>query len=404
MSPIDIVIILVVLGSILPGFQNGAIRLLGAGIGLMLGLSIGTRISLLVTQAIASSTIRLVVFIVITGCIGFGLLLAGSRIGRRLKTQILLKPVNTSDNYAGIVVGMMGALIMSWLLASFIYTFASSRTQSSILGSKIVVLIDQQTPLNTVAFHLIDPKPAADIGQIVSGPGGAAPYSITPTLPFQGPFAQAITKDYPSVVYLLWQPGCMSGDTYAVGSGYVAAPRIVVTAAHVVAGAGTVTVIDSRGQSLIGSVILFDAKHDVAVVDVPGLTAPAIALDPTLHSAGTPVALMGYPGGSAFTASNGTIQGYNTFAGFGLSSIGIEFGHDSHLYHSSLTTAQGDSGGPLITQSGAVIGHFTVFTTQGGFVSEFDSSYFESLHDYYAELQQSQKHPQRVSTGSCPAE
>ena len=61
------------------------------------------------------------------------------------------------------------------------------------------------------------------------------------------------------------------------GSGWVAAPEVVVTNAHVVAGEDDTTVKLDGGDELDAQAIAFDPHNDVAVLRVPGLGAPALA-------------------------------------------------------------------------------------------------------------------------------
>ena len=61
------------------------------------------------------------------------------------------------------------------------------------------------------------------------------------------------------------------------GSGWVAAPDVVVTNAHVVAGEQDTTVqVGGRSPSLPARAIAFDPTDDVAVLSVPGLGLPAL--------------------------------------------------------------------------------------------------------------------------------
>jgi S1-C subfamily serine protease len=72
--------------------------------------------------------------------------------------------------------------------------------------------------------------------------------------------------------------GC-AGTTGEVGSGVaVDRPGQVVTTAHTVAGATMLTVVDSVGAELPATVLAFDKDADLALLDVPGLLAPPLAV------------------------------------------------------------------------------------------------------------------------------
>ena len=75
--------------------------------------------------------------------------------------------------------------------------------------------------------------------------------------------------------------------TPSVASGAVAIePDIVVASAHVVAGAGGLTVIDHSGARHDAVVVGFDPAADVAVLRVAGLLGAPLAIEPAEQSAG----------------------------------------------------------------------------------------------------------------------
>ena len=79
------------------------------------------------------------------------------------------------------------------------------------------------------------------------------------------------------------------------GSGWVAAPDIVVTNAHVVAGESDTTVqVGGNPPGLDAEVIDFDPHDDIAILRVPGLDEPPLKLASN-PQAGTAAAILGYP-------------------------------------------------------------------------------------------------------------
>src|SRR5205085_1228362 len=96
------------------------------------------------------------------------------------------------------------------------------------------------------------------------------------------------------------------------GSGWVAAPGIAVTAAHVVAGEHD-TAVNPFGSNakLAAHAIGFDPTNDIAVLRVPGLgrrPLPLVGAQP-----GVSVAVLGYPEDGPFDATPARI-GRTTFA------------------------------------------------------------------------------------------
>jgi hypothetical protein len=86
------------------------------------------------------------------------------------------------------------------------------------------------------------------------------------------------------------------------GSGWVVAPRLVVTAAHVVAGEKDTTVQQpGYSERLPANAVVFDSKNDIAVLRVPSLAAQP--LRSARPEPGTAVAIVGYPGNGPLTAT-----------------------------------------------------------------------------------------------------
>src|SRR5262249_33740718 len=106
----------------------------------------------------------------------------------------------------------------------------------------------------------------------------------------------------PSVVRILGT-ACGLGIS---GSGWGAAPGVVVTAAHVVAAEQTTYVVQSQSDvRLTAKAIAFDSKNDVAVLRVPELSARPL---PTAEPRdGDSVAIVGYPLNGPLDAEPGRV-------------------------------------------------------------------------------------------------
>jgi S1-C subfamily serine protease len=91
------------------------------------------------------------------------------------------------------------------------------------------------------------------------------------------------------------------------GSGFVVAPNKVMTNAHVVAGAETFSVA-ADGKALDAQVISFDPQSDIAILDVPDLSARPLKFAEYTAGTGVEAVVLGYPGAAAFTASPATVR------------------------------------------------------------------------------------------------
>ena len=85
------------------------------------------------------------------------------------------------------------------------------------------------------------------------------------------------------------------------GSGWIAAPGLIVTNAHVVAGVTELRVDRSDGAFHAGTVVSFDRRNDIAVVRVNGLSGRPLPM--AEGQRGAAVALLGYPDNGPFTAT-----------------------------------------------------------------------------------------------------
>jgi S1-C subfamily serine protease len=177
------------------------------------------------------------------------------------------------------------------------------------------------------------------------------------------------------------------------GSGFVVAPNRIMSNAHVVAGAETVTVTDGQ-NTYPATVVSYDSNADISILEVPDLAAPALQFDMQAADPGTDAIVLGYPGGGDFAATPARIRETIQLNGpdiYNSTTVTRE------VYTIRGTVRQGDSGGPLLGRDGRVLG--VVFGAKGddpetGFVltaTEVDRQ-MAKVNDN-----------QRVPTGTCVA-
>jgi S1-C subfamily serine protease len=136
------------------------------------------------------------------------------------------------------------------------------------------------------------------------------------------------------------------------GSGWVAAPGLVVTNAHVVAGETDTRVEGLETDGAVGAVaVVFDPRDDIAVLSAPGLGAPALHVvsDP---APGTEGATLGYPENGPFDAEPariGRTQPVQPEDVYGRGPV------TRLLTPLRGTVRSGNSGGPVVDARGAVL-------------------------------------------------
>jgi S1-C subfamily serine protease len=204
-----------------------------------------------------------------------------------------------------------------------------------VLASKIVQQLNAIAPPRTVlrAFARIDPFPS------IAGP---APPALPPD---RRALASAAVRDARPSVVRVTAIACGLG---VEGSAWVARPHLLVTAAHVVAGATAI-----RVQGHAARVLVIDRGEDVAVLRAPGLDAPALPL--VRPHDGDSVAILGYPENGPFDARPGRV---------GATADVLVKGSLREVTALSGLVRHGNSGGPAVNERGQV--EATVFAARIG--------------------------------------
>lgn len=172
--------------------------------------------------------------------------------------------------------------------------------------------------------------------------------------------ASAVEKTGPAVVRIdstrtLRNPYTNYGIRVArgTGSGFIIKSNgLILTNAHVVAGADTVTVTLKDGRRLTGRVLGGDRATDVAVVQIQASNLPVVSLgNSDSLKAGEWAIAIGNPLGLDNTVTVGIISSTDRSSrAFGLGGRGVG------LIQTDAAINPGNSGGPLLNQKGQVIG------------------------------------------------
>jgi S1-C subfamily serine protease len=340
----------VALGLVLLAALGGAVQgLVWSGLslaGLLVGAFLGGRLAPFVLAHGASSPYAPVVALLAAVTLAVGFEVVGSIVGGIIRRRERAAGLRLVDSTGGVVAGALIGLAAVWVLGAMALqlpgqTELRRAVQRSIVLQRLNAIVPPRTLLNVL--RRVDPFPS------LAGP----PVPTAPPDPrvLARPGVRAAA---PSVVRIVGT-ACGLGIE---GSGWVARPGVVVTAAHVVAGEDDTTVTPLSGGTLPAQAILFDPQNDIAVLRVPGLTLQPLRLvDPR---PGTPVAIVGYPENGPLDAVPGTIGGTSTvFAE-------DAYGRAVRRMVTSLSgdIRHGDSGGPAVDANGAV--EATVFAARLG--------------------------------------
>jgi S1-C subfamily serine protease len=334
------------------GFRQGFIVGVLSFVGFAGGAFIGTRLGPLLLPK-GSSSPYAPAFGLVGALLGGAILASGLEgLGFRLRRTLILPGIGMVDGTLGAALGAALGLGIVWIAAAVAaQTPGAGQLRVDIQRSAILrALNDVLPPSGPIldALARLDPLPS------ITGPSPdvAAPAPGVARKP-------AVRAASGSVVRVL---GTACGLAIE-GSGWVAAPDIVVTNAHVVAGERDTTVqVGGRGAEKSAAAIAYDPKNDVAVLRVPGLGRPALRLAGSPGS-GTGGAILGYPENGPLNVQPGRIGRTQTV----VTQDAYGQGPVSRL----LTPLRGlvrpgNSGGPLVDNSGRVLTTVFAATVGGG--------------------------------------
>jgi S1-C subfamily serine protease len=317
------------------GFVAGALALAGV----VAGAIVGGRLASALLQSGSHS--RYAPLLAIGGALLLVVLFQslGARIGLTLRAELFRVPsLRSLDNFGGLLLGAAAGLFLAWVFGVVALQLpGQSSLRRAVQRSFVLRQLNSILPPRTLlqALARIDPFPA------LGGPFADVPPPNPAVLRVPGVRAAA-----PSVVRVIGT-ACGLGIE---GSGWVAAPQTVVTAAHVVAGESDTAVNPFGTNTRLGAtVVAFDTTNDVAVLRVPGLRARALPLANPRPGAG--IAVLGYPEDGPFNATPGRI-GRTQFSL-------LQNAYGAGLVNRLVTTLRGtyrhgDSGGPGVDANGAV--------------------------------------------------
>jgi S1-C subfamily serine protease len=253
------------------------------------------------------------------------------------------------DGAGGAVILAGLALALAWIFGAVaLHTPGARDLRMAVQRSAILRRLNDVAPPSGPLLNVlnrIDPTPS------VTGPGArvAAPNSAIASDP-------EVRAAGDSVVRVLGT-ACGLGVS---GSGWVAAPGVVVTNAHVVAGEDDTSVTPPDGSQLDVTPVLFDARNDLALLRVDDLEASPLRMAGSAGQ-GTEGAVLGYPENGPFSiapARLGRTGPVVSQDAYGRGPVRRE------MTSFRAKVRSGNSGGPVVDKAGRVL--TTVFAAAVG--------------------------------------
>ena len=329
------------------GFVIGALSFIGFFGGALIGLQLGP----LLAQRFSDDATRVVVsLLMIFGAALLGQTMSGW-VGSHLRHAITSRVGRKLDDVGGALVSLLAVLLVVWLVAVPLGSSSLPWLASSVRNSALLQGIDKVLPARAQALSealrdTVDTNGFPDVF------GDLAPTRAREVAPPDRALAesQVVVNSRHSVVKVLGAaPSC---SRRIEGSGFVYTDDRVMTNAHVVAGTRTVAV-ELNGDRHNARVVVYDPNRDLAVLYVPGLSAPAMRFAPRPAVTEADAIVLGFPLDGPYDAQAARIRDIGPITGPNIYDSGRVA---REIYTIRALVRSGNSGGPLVGPDGQVLG------------------------------------------------
>jgi S1-C subfamily serine protease len=290
-------------------------------------------------------------------CAALGALLVGALVAvvvesfaLGLRARLIRRPVlHLADGAGGAALIACVALGVAWVFGAVaLHAPSTTQLRADVQESLILRSLNDVLPPSGPLLHALDRV-------------DPAPSVIGPAVPAKPP-GEGIASDPEvlaagdSVVRVL-STACGLG---VEGSGWAVRPGLIVTNAHVIAGAEDTTVTTSSGVELDATPVRYAPEQDLALLRI-GASLPTLPLD-SEPRAGTSAAVLGYPENGPYALSPVRIG--ETRATVSEDSYG-DGPVERTITAMRGMVRSGNSGGPVVDGRGRVLATVFAATTNG---------------------------------------
>ncbi|HTT95798.1 MAG TPA: MarP family serine protease [Solirubrobacterales bacterium] len=350
MTVLDWAIVAFTLALALWGYRQGlivgALTLVGFGVGAFLGSRLGP---VLLSQGHDSPYAPL--------CGAIGALLVGALaaatlegLGLALRRRVVRhRFVHRADGAGGAALIGAVALGLAWIFGAVaLHAPGTTQLRADVQNSVILRELDGVLPPTGSVLDALDRV-------------DPAPTVVGPATPMKRPNPRIAADPYVlaaggSVVRVL-STACGLG---VEGSGWAVRPNLIVTNAHVVAGADDTTVTTQSGIELDATAVYYQPEDDLALLEIDG-RLPTLPISSN-RPVGAAAAVLGYPENGPYTVTPARIGETRPTLS--------EDSYGNGPIERTITALGGDvrsgnSGGPLLDKQGRVVGVVFAATTSG---------------------------------------
>jgi S1-C subfamily serine protease len=353
---LDLILLVLIAAFAVAGWRQGFIIGILSLAGFIGGAAGGAVIAPGISRAIAhtASAQAIIAIIVVFMSAVLGMLVA-SGIGVAVRSRVTGGPATFLDSVGGAIVNVVSVLLVAWLLGSIVAGARFPSVFRQVNNSVVLRTVDRLMPRAVDSLTLFPP-----LRGLISGSGLYSPvFSAlgaegTPDLRAANPavlHSSARAYILRSVVKI--QGVAPSCSLKIEGSGFVISPDHVLTNAHVVAGVTIGPDVYTRsGQEYNASVVFYDPRTDIAVLDVPGLPAPPLQFAGAAPFEANAI-VAGYPLDHPLTMRAATVGESINAEGPDIYQSAIV---QRQIYPIKALVQPGNSGGPLMAPDGKVYG------------------------------------------------
>jgi S1-C subfamily serine protease len=346
---LDVLLLLAIASAVATGLRLGFLARTASWAGLIVGIGAATWT---VPAALAAAggtepAVRLFVGLVTLALTVTVIAALFQAVGVRLRRTVARSSsLSALDRGVGSIAGALAVLLVVWFLipaASEVPGGVARQVRTSVVVDAVATLgpppPDTVRALRNLVATSRFPEVFADL----------QPSPVTGPPPEDIPVDPAVVDQATASTVNVETEGC--GRRYE-GSGWAAADDLIVTNAHVVAGADEVVARRPDGTVLPATVVVFDADRDLAVLEVPDLGQTP--LERAATEPGDLGVVIGYPGGQD-TPRVAPVEIQERRAAVGRDIYGAAQTERRVVFLSS-QLQQGDSGSPVVDTEGRVGG------------------------------------------------
>jgi S1-C subfamily serine protease len=392
---LDLIIVLAAIAYGVGGFRSGAVVAVFSLIGFFGGAVLGAQLAKPLGSRLVEGRAQVPVAIFCVLVLATLGQLLGVYVAGHVKSRIVVhERTRTLDSSIGAVLGVVSVLLVSWMVAVPLARSPYPGLASEASHSKIVRAVNGAVPgsFRNLYSSLRSFLDRSGFPPVFGDLPSTSVVAVPPPPANLSPAVRTRVEAASQSVFKIYGQAPECGRSIE-GSGFVYAPHHILTNAHVVAGTRNVRIVVGTDQYLPARVVLIDPERDVAVLDVPGLSAPVLQFSPTDAKTGDPALVLGYPENGPFTVRSARVRSIATVGGSDI------YGHNNihrSIYSIRAVVRSGNSGGPLLAYDGSVLG--VVFATA---VDSPDTGFALTDEEVASDAAQGRTLTAPVRTGGC---